>query len=519
MARKKKEEPYSDLLDELQRNVMAAEEPLFRTDARHLFAKYLAALPPSRRKEHTCSACHRFVSRYGGLVSVLPSGRTKPIMWQGGKGVYAKAFSALRSAVEKAAITGVFKDARSEWGVEESGGFRHMSAMPGSRLIHADLLKTAGQAAAEKREEMRAVRSALSYYTPMAISRALSMLRNGDLSRPEKALPAAAWFAETFDAWKEASPGRRRYNVLWLRTATAPAGFCHVRSSILGSLLEDIDAGLSDAECKARFDAKLDPTMYQRPQAAPTEGNVRRAEEVVRTLGTAGALRRRRATLLDAKLLWQPSKNVRTAGSDLPVFGSLLMASYPKGLRPVPKPITWSKFERDVLPHAERLRCAVREVDSFVGLTTAVDPDAPPILQWDLPGKRNPVAWYCYVGGSPAHQWRMTGGRYAEVAAVCLLPSMWDGAGKNQGKSAILLLEGCADTLRVGSCLFPETLKAEYREIRASIEAWSAAHPLEDAAGEHACGLDLREGGPGFGRVVEAVSGGEGIRFLIDRWD
>ena len=59
-------------------------------------------------------------------------------------------------------------------------------------------------------------------------------------------------------------------NLTWLAVATAPAGFCHVRSSMIGTLLEDVAAGMPFDAIKQRFDAKMHPLQYQRPTAMPS---------------------------------------------------------------------------------------------------------------------------------------------------------------------------------------------------------------------------------------------------------
>jgi len=40
-------------------------------------------------------------------------------------------------------------------------------------------------------------------------------------------------------------------------------------------------------------------------------------------------------------------------------------------------------------------------------LVTAKHPEAPPILQWDSPDKRNPVSLYVYVNGSATADWNL----------------------------------------------------------------------------------------------------------------
>src|SRR5204862_264880 len=98
-------------------------------------------------------------------------------------------------------------------------------------------------------------------------------------------------------------------------------------------------------------------------------------------------------------------------------------------VRPVDLPMvtmTWVKFRATVLPTAEAIDLYVpSRRGSFIALTTAADGDAPPILKWDRPGERNPVAWYVYPGGSPATSWGLTGEAWTPLTALVPLPTLW----------------------------------------------------------------------------------------------
>src|SRR6185437_11657230 len=112
-----------------------------------------------------------------------------------------------------------------------------------------------------------------------------------------------------------------------------------------GTLLEDIAAGMSFEAVKARFAAKMRPDVYQRPQAAPAAGNIRRAEQIVEALGIAASLPRRYARVdeLRDKALWLPRpKTAAPAGG---VFGHLTPRAATPTTSLVAKvpPMTWEK--------------------------------------------------------------------------------------------------------------------------------------------------------------------------------
>jgi hypothetical protein len=66
---------------------------------------------------------------------------------------------------------------------------------------------------------------------------------------------------------------------------------------------------------------------------------------------------------------------------------------------------------------------------------------------------------------------------------------------------------------------YPQVLKAEYRPIRATIEAFSRNAKLQGVDEATGCGFDLRAGRDWQQRL--RVTGRRGVRtvYLIDRWD
>jgi hypothetical protein len=167
---------------------------------------------------------------------------------------------------------------------------------------------------------------------------------------------------------------------------------------MVGTLLEDLSAGLPFETVKKRFDDKMHPLQYQRPQAAPSAGNIQQAEEAIAKLGLAPALERRFATLADVQLTWKPrTDKPGKAGS---VFGHLQPkdAARATDLQLPDRTLTWIKFRDTILPTAEKMELMVPSSSSaFSALVTAVHPDAPPLIQWDSPEQRNPVTWYFYL--------------------------------------------------------------------------------------------------------------------------
>jgi hypothetical protein len=408
-----------------------AAGPLFTTDAdgAALYAAYLEALPAEWRQHHICTACRRFIGQYGGLVAVRPDGTLVSALWgvEDATPFYRPAVERLARLVERARITGVFLTDRRELGTPRTGEWTHFAVT--ATAIHRGVL-TAHQAAAAKAEDYRTVCTALAEFAPPVVDQAVTLLQSERLYRAERVIGPATWLQRLHATRGAATDARARENLTWLAVATAPAGFCHPRSSMIGSLLEDIAAGLPLNDVQRRFAAKMDPAQYQRAQAAPAAGAIAQAEKLFAELGLAPALERRYARLDEVETIWRPAPAPKAAPASGGLFGHLTprgAAAQPAVLELPAAPITWEKFQRVVLPGAQSIAALVPATASrFMALITAANADAPPLLQWDRDEARNPVSWY-YAGGIDAEMRRRltrAGGRFEGVDIRASL--MWN---------------------------------------------------------------------------------------------
>lgn len=506
---------YATLLESVRFSFDTAKmrSPLFTTNAEGLFDLYLSHLG-DERGVHSCSACRRFIEHYGALVIVREDGVTVPAMW--GTSLipefYQDAVTAMSHAVMRARINGVFLSSEATWGMPHTGKWTHFAVS--SPSIHKHRLLTPGQAMAAKREDFITVARALSDFTPDMLGEALRLLEAAHLARSERFISPVRWLLDLQTKRKAAKDARVRDNLLWLAVATAPEGYCHPRSSMVGTLLEDIAAGLPFADVKARFDSKMHPLQYQRPQAAPTVGNIKEAEKIIEKLGIARSLERRFARLDEVRTIWTPAAPKEAAKPSGGVFAHLS----PKGTEPVSPldapaaTMTWDKFARTILPTAEVISVSVVYGRmNFVATTTAVHADAPPIFRWDREDMRYPVAHYVYNGGSEPARWGLSIG-WHPVTALSELPSMEGGL--------VLIIAGCADTgTGQGNALFPECLRDELRAVRSTIEAYSKAAELTGREAATANGLAISRNAKQIGYTLRVTASGRKTDYRIDRWD
>lgn len=499
-------------------------EPLFTTDADpdQLWEAYLGSFSAEQRQFHQCNACRGFIQRFGGLV-VISEGVTGSAIWseEDAPPLYKSAIASMARIVRRAKVTGVFLSSLPVWGQPVTGVWRHFSIIPFRSQVFQHAVNTAFQASAEKREDYNNVCRALGEYKPQTIAQALTLLKMDAFYRSEKVLGQAQWLADLNIA-RLAARGDRSDNVTWEHVAKAPAGFCHPRSSMIGTLLDDLDSGIPVADVARKFADKMKPTAYQRPQAAPTAGNIARAEEIVQKLGIAPSLPRRFARIEEVQALWTPRQPDKSAPGD-GVFGHLTpKESTPERVLDVPsQAITWVKFQRDVLPEAKVLELLVPQHGNFCAVLTAENADAPPIFQWDTAEQRNPASLYVYDAGSPASRWGLSR-QWTKVTALTARPAHWFGREMaHHSEATLFILEGAKDSnyQAIGIPLFPETLRAELREVRATIEAHSKTGTIGGYDNASACGLMFQSQGSEPVQLRVTLANGTRAEYNLDRWE
>lgn len=496
---------YAQLEQLIASTVANISGPLFTTNADELFGHYLAGIPGDARQHYTCRCCRRFITNYGGLAIIDENGVHSPLFWEGAiPKFFAASAASLARAIRKAKVTGVFINGAKEWGTAQTGVWTHLHGTPSAVFRHATL--SASQAMAEKLQDYITLRKGLEDYPLEAAVQAVRVLQADAVDRSEKTLGVAEWFLSLHKAI-EGKNGSVRDNLIWRAVALAPVGWCHVRSTMISTLLDDIVAGLPFDAIKAKWDAKMHPLKYQRPIAPPKAGNIEQAEKIIAKLQSEGSLERRFARLEEVTALWKPSAVEVPEKPNGGVFDHLKAKSAIKEVELPAQKMTWEKFRDAVLPDATSVEVFVPHGRTgFFGLVTAVSADAPPILQWDgLPGQpRNPVSWYFYHGGSTAQQWGLQSGQWAKAAAICLKPCHWQSDKfTHQGDGIFFILEGAKEKRAAELCLFPEILKSEYHGIRSVMEAHSRSQKVQDAEHGTANGIAL----DGIGTLTVRVKG------------
>jgi hypothetical protein len=477
---------------------------LFTVDTEGLWEEYLACFTdPVERQMHNCRCCQNFIRHYGGLVWISEGGVAHTAIWDEtalGPHVphrYWDVVRRLTRVVGQRKVEQLYLSSDVIWGRPQEGGFSHFWAQPAPNSFERRL--TAGQAMAVRKEGHKHLGIALNDFNHQHLQQAVSMLQAGGLARPESILPMAEFLLDLQNK-VHGKKGEHRSQIIWQAIGRSAVGWWTPRASALGVLIEEIAAGKNVREITRAHGERMDPLKYQRPQAAPAAGTVKQAELIFEKLGLGPALRRRPMALEEMDLFWRPRPP-----SPPPSGTGLFSHLQTKNGAPPPSKaelnsqsvtMTFAKFRRDVLPHALSIKLLTFGHGNYLGITTAVDPEAPPILQWDELVQRNPAAWYVYSGGSSALQWNLPSAQFVSVLGISLLPAEWYGKElyKHQSHGRVLfVLEGARDKYNKCLALFPECMRNDLHSVRSVIEAHSKSQALEDEPRQHAAGLVISE--------------------------
>ena len=106
------------------------------------------------------------------------------------------------------------------------------------------------------------------------------------------------------------------------------------------------------------------------------------------------------------------------------------------------------------------------------------------------------------------------------MTAVVLQPNMWsDRPNGYTSVGAMFVLKGARDTRNPTACLFPNILKGELHEVRATIEAYSNGSQMQGKEEASVCGLLIQNSSKWLDVKLRVTSDVGVAHYKIDRWD
>jgi len=481
-------DPFQTLNTGLQHRIDTLTQrgfALFQTSVNGdvLWEAFLKNLPANQRQYHTCRCCQSFFRKYAGLVFINDSFELESIWPNTAPSMYVASIDAIKAKIKKSTVRAIFNSAEPVLGRYYDGGFEHFAFDNPNRVRPGAL--SAFELEALSLEHHKTLTRALLDFDLDIVEKAHSLLTADSFYRSDKFLGPVEFLRSIHAAQRGVRGAAKRDNVVWKALVGAPAGFATPRSSVVGTLIEDLKAGLSVRDAAAKFAAKTKPTAYQRPVAPAKAGNIAQADKLVDRLGLARSFERRYASVAELSDLsvWSPSPAgvARQAPTSGLFGGSLPARRAPAPVQGSSKTMSWAKFERTMLSSADKIEMRVtRDARNYGAYVTAVHAEAPLLFQWG-----NHVSWYVYTPSSLPSRFSLTPGM-VELTSVLTRPCPGD---PNWGEARLLALKGARDNHHSGLALFPEIIRSDLKGFRATIEEFSKRGRVQRQAGENAAGL------------------------------
>lgn len=121
---------------------------------------------------------------------------------------------------------------------------------------------------------------------------------------------------------------------------------------------------------------------------------------------------------------------------------------------------------------------------------------------------------------SPSETWNVQANSFVKVNGITTSPNLWNEQPvTHAGTHIFFLLDGVKDLSEgKGRGFFNEMLKPELRQIRKTLELFTANTPIEDADEATACGVGYSKDQE-WNLTVKVTSGNSSRLIKIDRWD
>ena len=126
------------------------------------------------------------------------------------------------------------------------------------------------------------------------------------------------------------------------------------------------------------------------------------------------------------------------------------------------------------------------------------------------------------MSGSVPADWNLRAGEHHNVTAITLAPAMWHATSSrtHHGQLILFVLAGAKDKqYKSGAGFFPEFLRSEYHEIRATMEAYAKSAIVEGKDEAEACGISLHKNAKWNHTFRVTTKNDVTLSYTLDRWD
>ncbi|WP_051356396.1 YfaP family protein [Azorhizobium doebereinerae] len=392
---------FHDFANAIERRFreMAGGE-LYAVDAGDLFSVYLAAYPDGTnpifrvRTEHDCSCCKNFVRNVGHLVS-LQCGQISTV-WDvaGLEYPFDVVAAKLAEHVLSRPISTVFRTKEFKFGAHHTNELREEGVTRRWHHFFCDVpSRFRSDAPDAARGEVGAtaqvLRRGLEELSADSIETVVDLIQDNALYRGAEFEHQVLEFLNLHARYPRERSASEKDAFIWAHVGRPAARF---RNTVIGTLVQDIAAGVDLDHAVRSYEAKVAPQNYKRPTALITPRMISDAITKLKDLGLESAVERRFARMSDVSVnnVLFVDNSVRGAMKD--GLAGLLMEAVKPVMNDVKgaEPIAIEEFLSRIVPQATSIGLLLenKHLQNFMSLTAPVHADAGKLFKWG-----NGFAW------------------------------------------------------------------------------------------------------------------------------
>lgn len=404
-----------------------AQERLFVVDSDRdvIWQTYLEAFPSGsnpvfrERTEHDCSCCRHFIRDIGNIVAIQNGALTSVWDLNGLPEPYQAVADAMAAYVKGLGIRDVFLTWQAKHGTPTNHGLINGKTMTFSHFsVEAPRQFVVDKAAIDQkrgdiRTTVQVMERGINELAPESVATVADLIEQNALYRGQEHQRSVLEFQQ-LQMRVRSSVGPGRELILWTLADNPVARF---RNTVIGTLVQDLSAGMDLEAAVKSFETKVAPQNYKRPTALITKAMVEQAMKTIQELGLEQALERRHARLSDVSVnsVLFVDNAVQEKMKD-GIKGLLMQEVKPAPFDPKKADeISVDEFMRKVLPKATGVRVFLDNslLGNFVSMTAPAHADSKSLFRWG-----NDFAW-SYDGNvtdSIKDKVKRAGGQVEDVA-------------------------------------------------------------------------------------------------------
>lgn len=364
-------------------------------DTDELWAAYLAAFPEGsnpiyiKNTEHDCSCCRGFVKNLGAAVAIV-DGEIHTI-WDvpGLQSPYKEVAKAMDAYVKSKPLSTVLRKSEPRYGAEQTkqlleGGEVKMWKHFYGTVARRHFSNAVGAEVGEFNTTVALFKRGLEELSLESVEQVLELVKTNALYRGQEHEAALKEFKRHLLAYNKLTTNKQRKIYVFSNVSSPAARF---RNTVIGTLVQDLSAGV-DLEAAVRaFEVKVAPANYKRTTALITPRMISDAMKTIADLGLESALQRRFAKISDVtvnNVLWVDNtvKRHMKGGVEGLLLDAVKPAVHDKKHPAVA--IDIETFMEKVVPKATSISILLKNqhLANFVSLTAPVAADVQPLFKW-----------------------------------------------------------------------------------------------------------------------------------------